>query len=62
MSFLNIVLVKAGIFNIHKMLITILKTAFLKLNPKEWSIETIKTLTGTNSTENWKQLLMKTLI
>lgn len=35
MSFLNIVLVKAGIFNIHKMVITILKTAFVKLNPKE---------------------------
>lgn len=35
MSFQNIVLVKAGIFNIHKMVITILKTAFVKLNPKE---------------------------
>lgn len=45
MSFQNIVLVKSGIFNIHRMVITILKTAFVKLNPKEWSIDTI---TGTN--------------
>ena len=61
LSFQNTITITTDPSDFLKMVITVQKKHFQSSFPRKSYIETIKTLIETNSRENWREKLMKTL-